>query len=179
MFISSSQDQQKLREEAVENALNMAEKEWLAKYGKTGWEDKINYLKHEWEEANRRELEKKLEELRIHFVEEQNDKTNAAHQEWERLKTLEIDREIKKAREDWEQELAKILVVAKKSAVDKAKADWLKEQDELGQDKLSKTREEGVAQALTAAKKEWEREKVNIFSIGEAVARRGRFSRFL
>lgn len=162
LFISSCQDQQKLREEAVENAVNMAEKEWLAKYGKTDgqteWEEKINDLKQEWEEANRRQLEQKLEKLRIQFVEEENDKTNAARQEWERLKTLEIDREIKKAREDWEQELDKILAEAKTSAVDKAKADWLRQQDELGQDKLTKTR--GVAQALTAAKKEWEREKV-------------------
>jgi hypothetical protein len=47
----------------------MAEKEWLAKYGKADHQDeldkKINDLKNEWEEVKRRELEQSLEEVAV------------------------------------------------------------------------------------------------------------------
>ncbi len=47
----------------------MAEKEWLAKYGKADHHDeldkKINDLKNEWEEVKRRELEQSLEEVAV------------------------------------------------------------------------------------------------------------------
>jgi hypothetical protein len=45
----------------------MAEKEWLAKYGKTDPQEdldkKLRDLKNEWEEAKRQELEQKLNEV--------------------------------------------------------------------------------------------------------------------
>ena len=63
------QDQQVLRKEAVENAVSMAEKEWLAKYGKADHQEeldkKICDSKNEWEEERRQELEQKLDEVAV------------------------------------------------------------------------------------------------------------------
>ena len=45
----------------------MAEKEWLAKYGKEGdqeeLDEKVNDLKMEWEQVKRQELDQRLEEV--------------------------------------------------------------------------------------------------------------------
>ena len=92
--------------------------------------------------------------------EELDDKMNAARQEWGKLKAIEIEREIEKARENWQEELAKIVEQTELTAVEKAKTEWLKEQEK---DNMSKEKED-VTQILTAAKTEWEREKVIIIS---------------
>ena len=89
---------------------------------------------------------------------EQDDKMNTAHEEWTRLKTIEIEREIENARHNWDDELAKIVEQAQKTAVEKAQSEWLKELE--GKIEMSKAREDDLAKALMAAKQEWERDKV-------------------
>ncbi|XP_028402524.1 centrosomal protein of 152 kDa-like [Dendronephthya gigantea] len=159
--IDWNKDQQKHRDEAIENALSMAEREWLAKYGKPGqeeeWEARINSLKNDWEETKTREFDQRLEELRTKLMQEQVENMNAARQEWGKLKAVEIEREIEKSRRNWEEELAKIVDEAELSAVKKAKIEWLKGQE--SREKIFKEKEESLSEALTAAKAEWEREK--------------------
>ena len=92
------------------------------------------------------------------MTQEQDEKLNKAHQEFERLKENEIKREIERARLNWDEELATIVEQAKQTAVANAKNQWLKEQ----KDGMSKAREEDLAKALTSAKQEWAKERVNI-----------------
>ena len=87
---------------------------------------------------------------------------NAARREWGRLKAIEIEREIEKTRRNWDEELAKIVEQAEQTAVEKAKDEWLKEQD--GKNRMSDAREGDLAKAVTEAKQEWEREKVMLSS---------------
>jgi hypothetical protein len=92
------------------------------------------------------------------MMQEQEETMNAARQEWGRLKAIEIEREIEKTRRNWDEEFAKIVEQAEQTAVEKAKDEWLEEQE--GKNKMSDVREGDLAKAVTEAKQEWEREKV-------------------
>ena len=145
----------------------MAEKEWIAKYGKPNktepWDQKMNDMKREWEKQKEKKFEERVEEvgneIRNKLEKEHEARLNAAREEWRRLKEVEIEQEVERAKSKWDLDREKLFTEAKVTSVTLAKADWSREHAESRQAEVAKAVEQVRVETFATARKDWEREK--------------------